>query len=76
MTTKLCGKMVKPVCYKSIFGEVVEYELIGARGAIWHVIRHKNSLDTYFIRNGNGKITALEGNYTLTTKNGYLSCRS
>jgi len=69
---KLGGKEVKPVCYKNNIGETVDYELIGSRGAVWQVIKHRNS-NSYFIRNQNWNIVALKGNYTLSNADGYLN---
>jgi len=72
---KLGNKEVIPVCYKNEFSEMVEYELHGARNAVHQVVKNTET-GNYYIRNAkNLKIVALNGNYTLTNKNGYLECQ-
>ena len=70
--TTLGGKEVKAVCYENTCGELVDYELTGARGAVMQAIKYNNS-PNYYLRNGRGNIAALRGNYTLTTRDGFLN---
>jgi len=75
MEHKLCGKIVKNVCYLNMFDELVSYELVGPRGGVMQAIRYPNS-DYYYLRNGNMSICALAGNSTLTDKTGMLNIAS
>jgi hypothetical protein len=67
---ELLGYKLKRVNLKNNYGEHVHFILTGKRGAKYDLC--ENGKQVYFVRNGNGAIVGLKGNYTFSTSREYL----
>ncbi|MFH1741325.1 MAG: hypothetical protein ABIH23_20160 [bacterium] len=65
----LIGYRVKKTNFVNSFGERVEYILTGKRGAQYQLIRNQyrggGFAPDFFVRNSEGNIVGLKGNYTI-----------
>lgn len=67
---EILGYKLERVNLKNGYGERVHYMLTGKRGAKYQLCEKGKCV--YFVRNGNGDIVGLKGNYTFSTSREYL----
>ena len=67
---ELLGYELARVNLKNRYGEHVHFILTGKRGAKYDLC--ENGKHVYFVRNGNGDIVGLKGNYTFSTSREYV----
>ena len=70
MEEELLGYQLERVDLKNNFGERVHFILTGKRGAKYDLC--ENGKSVYFVRNENGSVVGLKGNYTFSTSHEYL----
>ena len=67
---ELLGHKLERVNLKNRYGEPVHYVLTGKRGAKYDLCENVKTI--YFVRNGEGNLVGLKGNYTFSTSREYL----
>jgi hypothetical protein len=67
---EIFGYELERVNLKNGYGERVHFMLTGKRGAEYQLCEVGKCV--YFVRNGNGNITGLKGNYTFSTSQEYI----
>ncbi|MEA2077974.1 MAG: hypothetical protein U9O95_08155 [Candidatus Marinimicrobia bacterium] len=67
---EIMGYKLERVNLKNEYGEHVHFVLTGKRGAKYDLC--ENGKQLYFVRNGEGNVVGLKGNYTFSTSRKYI----
>ncbi|MEA1997719.1 MAG: hypothetical protein U9N61_00125 [Euryarchaeota archaeon] len=70
MEEEILGYKLERVNFKNMYGEHVHFVLTGKSGAKYDLCKNGKSL--YFVRDGEGNVTELKGNYTFSTSRKYI----